>query len=186
MARIGLNNFRYSTLTEASDGTPSYNGAVQPAKAISCTVTPSNNSASLYADDALAESDTSFANASVSITIDKADLQTMATLLGHTYAAGTGMTRSSSDTAPYVGLGRVVTMMNNNAISYRAEILYKVKFAEPTAEENTKGDTVEFGTTTLEGTASTLANGDWSIAKDFDDKDDAIAFLTSTFAVSGS
>ena len=38
MAKIGLNNFRYSVLTEAADGTPSYAGAVKPAKAISCNL----------------------------------------------------------------------------------------------------------------------------------------------------
>ena len=38
MAKIGLNNFRYGILTEAQDGTPSYDGALTPAKAISCNV----------------------------------------------------------------------------------------------------------------------------------------------------
>jgi len=35
MAKIGLNSFRYSVLTEATDGTPSYDGANTPAKAVS-------------------------------------------------------------------------------------------------------------------------------------------------------
>lgn len=60
MAKIGLNNFRYSKLTESSDGTAQYAGAKKPAKAISCKVDISTNSATLYADDILAESDTSF------------------------------------------------------------------------------------------------------------------------------
>ena len=55
MAKIGLKNFRYSVLTEASDGTPSYAGAKTPAKAVSCSVSISNNEAELYADDGLAE-----------------------------------------------------------------------------------------------------------------------------------
>lgn len=59
MAKIGLNNFRYAFLTEAQDGTPSYGGALTPAKAISCNVSVNNNDAKLYADDSLAESDTS-------------------------------------------------------------------------------------------------------------------------------
>ena len=56
MAKIGLNNFRYSKLTESEDGKATYDGAKKPAKAISCKVDISNNDASLYADDALAES----------------------------------------------------------------------------------------------------------------------------------
>jgi hypothetical protein len=54
----GLNNFRYGLLTENPDGTASYAGAHKPAKAISCSVSITSNSAALYADDVLAESDT--------------------------------------------------------------------------------------------------------------------------------
>lgn len=181
MAKIGLTNFRYSLLTEAQDGTPSYNGAVKPAKAVSCSVSVENNDAKLFADDALAEADTSFAGGSVTMGIDEDDLDTMAALLGHTITDGE-MVRNSDDTAPYVGLGRVVTKMVGGKYYYKVEILYKVKFAEPSQENNTKGESVEFATTEIEGTIAALANGDWSIAKQFDDKADAISYLESAFA----
>lgn len=180
MAKIGLNNFRYSVLTEATDGTPSYAGAIKPAKAVSCGVSVTNNDAKLYADDALAESDTSFAGGTVTMGIDEDDLTTMAALLGHTITDGE-MVRNSEDVAPYVGLGRVVTKMVNGTYKYKVEILYKVKFAEPSQENNTKGESVEFATTEIEGTIAALANGDWSKAKQFDDKDDAIEYLENAF-----
>ena len=181
MAKIGLNNFRYSVLTEAADGTPSYAGAVKPAKAVSCSVSINNNDAKLYADDALAESDTSFSNGSVTMGIDEDDLTTMAALLGHTITAGE-IVRNAEDVAPYVGLGRVVTKMVGGAYKYKVEILYKVKFSEPSQENSTKGETIEFGTTEIEGIVNALANGDWSKAKQFDDKSDAIAYLEAAFA----
>lgn len=181
MAKIGLNNFRYSVLTEAADGTPSYAGAIKPAKAVSCSVSVENNDAKLFADDALAESDTSFAGGSVTMGIDEDDLTTMAALLGHTISEGE-MVRNSEDTAPYVGLGRVVTKMVNGTYKYKVEILYKVKFAEPSQENNTKGESVEFATTEIEGTIAALANGDWSKAKQFDTKEAAIAYLEGAFA----
>ena len=87
------------------------------------------------------------------------------------------MTRNTNDIAPYVGLGRVVTKMVNNVIKYKAEFLYKVKFAEPSQEDNTKGESVEFATPELEGTVAALANGNWSEAKTFDTKAEAIAFI---------
>ena len=96
MAKIGLNSFRYAVLTEASDGTPSYDGAKTPAKAISCSVSITNNDVSLYADDAVAESDTSFQTGTVSIGIDDEDQTTMATLLGHTVESGGNMVRNSN------------------------------------------------------------------------------------------
>lgn len=183
MAKIGLNNFRYSILTEADDGTPSYNGAKKPGKAISCNVEISNNSATLYADDTLAESDTSFQSGTVTMGIDEDDLETMAELLGHTISDGV-LTRNAYDTAPYVGLGRIVMKMVNNVTKYKVEFLYKVKFSEPSAENQTRGESVEFATTEIEGTVSALKNGNWSVAQTFATKDEAITYLESLMASS--
>lgn len=182
MAKIGLKYFRYAVLTEASDGTPSYDGAKTPAKAISCSVSISNNDVSLYADDAIAESDTSFQNGTVSIGIDDEDQATMATLLGHTVTTDGDMIRNVNDIAPYVGFGRVITKMVGGVLKYKVEFLYKVKFGEPSQEENTKGESLEFGTTTLEGRVASLANGDWSDTKTFTTLADALAYLEGLMA----
>lgn len=181
MAKIGLNNFRYSILTEASDGTPSYNGAKKPAKAISCEVSITNNDAKLFADDVLAESDTSFQSGSVTIGIDDEDQTTMAEMLGHEVVDG-AMIRNSNDVAPYIGLGRIITKMVGGVYKYRGEVLYKVKMSEPSQSDQTKNEQLEFSTSTMEGTIATLANGDWSTTETFDDKDEAIAWLEGKFA----
>ena len=184
MARIGLNNFRYGILTE-SEGTATYGAATKPAKAVSCNVAITNNDASLYADDGLAESDTSFQSGTVTMGIDNDDLQTMATLLGHTYSENE-IVRNASDTAPYVGLGRIVTRMVNGVYNYKVEFLHKVKFSEPSQEDTTKGDAVEFGTTEIEGTIATLENGDWSKAQTFTDKSAAITYLEGLFGTTAT
>lgn len=180
MAKIGLKNFLFGVLTEASDGTPTYGAATKPAKAISCSVSISNNEAKLYADDGLAESDTSFQSGSVTLGIDDEDLATMATLLGHEITNG-NMVRNANDTAPYVGLGRIITKMVNGAYKYKVEFLYKVKFSEPSQDDTTRGESLEFGTSTLEGTVATLANGDWSVAQTFDTMADAQEYLNGLF-----
>lgn len=176
MARIGLNNFRYALLSEAQDGTPTYTGCKKPAKAISCSVEVSNNEAKLYADDVVAESDTSFAGGTVTIGIDDDDQAMMAELLGHTIVDG-AMVRKSSDTAPYVGFGRVIVKMVNSVYKYKVEMLYKVKFSEPSQEDNTKGESVEFATSEMQGVIAQLANEKWSQTKTFDARDDAISWL---------
>lgn len=109
MAKIGVTNFRYGLLTEATDGTPTYTGVKTPGKAISCNVEVTNNDAKLYGDDVLIESDTSFSGGNVTMGIDNDDITTMAELLGHTTAttgsgqsAVTSMVRNANDTAPYV------------------------------------------------------------------------------------
>lgn len=177
MAKIGLNNFRYGILTEAEDGTASYSGAKVPGKAISCNVEVETNDAELYGDDVLIESDKTFNKATVTAGIDNDDMETMAELLGHTYSEEAGMVRNANDIAPYVGLGRVVTKIKDGVRKYKVEFLYKVKFGEPSQEDTTKGESVEFGTVELEGTASTLVNGDWSVTKEFDTKAEAITYL---------
>lgn len=178
MAKIGLTNFRFGILTEAQDGTPSYAGALTPGKAISFNAEVENNEAFLYADDTIAESDTSFRGGTATMGIDEDDTTTMSTLLGHQIDEETNeMVSSTEDVAPYVGVGRVVTKMVNGVYKYQVKFLYKVKFAEPSDEDNTKGEDIEFGTTEIEGTIMALANGKWRVSKTFDTKADAISYL---------
>lgn len=180
MARIGLQNFRFGLLTEAGDGTPTYDIAHKAGKAISCNVSISNNDAKLYADDSLAESDATFQSGTVTLGIDDEDLETLALLLGHAVANGE-VVRNATDIAPYVGLGRVITKLVNNVRKYKVEFLNKVKFAEPSNDEATRGESVEFGTSTITGNISALANGQWSVAKTFDTMTEAQAYLNSFF-----
>lgn len=186
MAKIGLNNFRFGILTEAANGTATYGAAQTPGKAISCSVEVENNDAKLYADDALQESDTSFAGGTVTMGVDREDQTTMAALLGHTVNAQGVMVRSANDTAPYVGLGRIVRVLRDNALKYKVEFLNKVKFAEPSQDDTTKGESVEFNTYELEGAIAALANGDWSDSKVFDDLDEAKTYLLAKFGTASA
>lgn len=180
MAKIGLQNFLFGVLTEATDGTATYGAATKPGKAISCNVEITSNDVKLYADDAVAESDTSFQSGTVTIGIDRDDLTTQAAMLGHEITDG-NMVRNANDVAPYLGLGRIVTLMQDGAYKYKVEFLNKVKFSEPSQEDTTKGEDVEFGTIEIEGQVSTLQSGDWGIAQIFDTRQEAVTYLTSLF-----
>lgn len=178
MAQIGLTNLWYGLLTEAEDGTPSYAGAKSFGKAVSAKVDVSTNDATLYADDVLVESDKSFQNAKVTLGVADDDMTIFAEILGHKVSESGGeMVRSAEDAAPWVGLGRVVTKMVNGKYVYKGEFLYKVRFAEPSQEDNTKGESVDFSTPEIEGTAATLANGNWSAAQVFDTKAAAVTWV---------
>lgn len=189
MARIGLTNIWYGILTEGDNGSATYGGAKSFGKAISCKVDISNNDAKLYADDTLAESDTSFNNGTVTLGVDEDADETFAEILGHTLTKPSGssgsttgggeVVRTASDSAPYVGLGRVITKMVNGAYKYKAEFLAKVKFSEPSNEENTKGENVEFATPEIEGIISSLADekGTWSKSQTFATKAEAVAYI---------
>lgn len=178
MAQIGLTNLWYGILTEATDGTPSYGGAKSFGKAVSAKVDVSTNDATLYADDALAESDYSFQSGKVTLGVADDDMSVFAEILGHKVAESGGeMTRNADDVAPYIGLGRVITKLVNGKRVYKGEFLFKVKFSEPSQEDETKGDSVDFKTPEVEGTASALANGNWSASQTFDSKVAAVEWV---------
>lgn len=188
MAMIGLTNIWWSPLTEDADGTPHYEGAINLGKAVSCSVDITNNEATLYGDDAIAESDTSFANGTVTLGVTDDDDTVFAPLLGHSIDAGGEVVKTASDVAPYVGCGRIVTKMVNGAYKYKVEFLYKTKFGEPSKDENTKGESIEFATPTVEGVIATLGDldGTWSKSKTFTTKSDALTYLKNLMAASGA
>lgn len=183
MANIGLTNIWYSPLTEANDGTAIYEGAKRLGKAVSCSVSITNNSAKLYGEDSLAESDTSFSNGTITLGVTDDDDTVFAELLGHTINNGE-VVKAANDAAPYVGLGRIVTKMVNGAYKYKVEFLHKVKFSEPSRDESTKGESIEFATPSIEGIIATLddTNGTWNKAKEFTSKSDALTYLQSLLA----
>lgn len=180
MAKIGLQNFRFGELTENSDGSASYGVGHKPGKAVSCSVDITNNDGSLYADDAEAESDTSFQSGTLSMGVDDEDDITNATMLGHQIVNGE-VTRNTNDVAPYLGVGRIITKMVNGVYKYKVEFLCKVKMSESSQSENTRGETIEFGTSTLSGKILRLGNGDWSKTETFDTMEEAQAYLDSFF-----
>ena len=181
MAKIGLTNIWYSHLSEGSDGTPTYDGMISFGKAISASASIENNSAMLYADDVLAESDTSFQSGSITLGVDDDADEVFADVLGHTISESDEVVKSSDDTAPWVGLARVITKMVGGNYKYKAVVLYKVKFAEPSDEDQTKGESIEFATPEIEGTIATLANGNWAATKTFDTKAAAVEYIGSIF-----
>lgn len=176
MAKIGLKNLKYSILDEDEQPTV----AKSFGKAIDCKVSIESNSAELYADDGLAESDYTFKKGTVSLTVDEDADEVFAPLLGHTIAEEGGeIVRKDTDIAPYVALARMITKIVNGAYKYKVEFLPKVKFAEPSQEDATKGESVEFKTCSVEGTVMKLSDGTWSKAKTFTDKSEAETYLNS-------
>lgn len=182
MAKIGLRNFYYSVATEGTDGTLTYNGATKPGKAVSFSFEPNVSSATLYADDAIAESDTSVNGGTCTMGIDRYDLATQAALLGHTYSAENGLAANKDDVAPYVGLARIVTLMVDGSLKFRGVFFPKVKFQEPSSDNSTKGETTEFGTYEIQGTVVPAVSGEWRQEQMFDTQAAADAWIAGLMA----
>ena len=182
MAKIGLNNFRYAVATIGPNGAITYGAVKKPAKAVSFSFEPNTSDAKLYADDSLAESDNRVTGGTCTMGIDRLDAETMAEILGHEYNNETKEVVSNvNDIAPYVGVGRIVRIMVDGVQNFRATFLAQCKFAEPSADDNTMGESVEFSTYELSGTVVVPADGNWRREKVFTTQADAIAYLEGLF-----
>lgn len=157
MAHIGM---KYPVAAPWESGT-TYGEGFVIGKAIQFTGTPNKNDVELYADDEVAETDKSIKDMGTSLNTDDLAMKVQADLLGHTYvAAGTGENPTpetieigTDDVAPYFGVGFYKRRRKNNVTSFTAVWLYKVQHGEPTEEAETKGDTTNFQTPTIEGKA---------------------------------
>ena len=144
---------------------------------------PEYNSAELYADDNLAESDYSFKKGSLSITVADDDDERDAFLMGNTITEGE-VTKTIDDTAPEFGYGHIVTKMVNGAKKYKVEFFPRVKFTKITTDAKTRGESIEFGTTAVEATVSPLQAdfngmkaGTWEKHQTFATEAEAEAYL---------
>lgn len=182
MAKIGLNNFRYAVATVGTNGAITYGTVKTPGKAVSFSFEPTTSDAKLYADDSLAESDNRVTGGTCTMGIDRLDAETMAEILGHTYDSTSNEVVSNvNDIAPYIGVGRIVRVMVDGVQKFRATFLSQCKFSEPSADDNTMGENVEFSTYELSGTMVVPASGVWRKEKVFTTQADAITYLEGLF-----
>ena len=158
MARIGIKFAVASPITGYSkDGMPIYGTGFIVGKAISAEISIECNDNPLYADDAMAENDTSFANGTLKLGVadfgsDYLDgLQVQAKMLGHKIVDGNTILRSALDIAPYLGFGILKTKRQNNKNYYEATWLYKSVYKVPSESTNTKGKSIEWQTPEIEG-----------------------------------
>lgn len=159
MAYIGM---KYPVAAQWAEGNTYTEGFVL-AKAINFTGTPNKNDVELYADDGVAETDKTVKDMGTSLGVDDLSLENQAKVLGHTYVKavegsdGTGTPESveigTEDEAPYFGVGFYKRRKKNGVVSFTVIWLYKVQHSEPTESAETKGDTTNFQTATIEGKA---------------------------------
>ena len=109
------------------------------------------------------------------------DDQTYSDLTGHEMSEAGEIIRKDSDTAPYVGFGRIITKIENGGYKYKVEFISKVKFKDALQEKKKKGESVEFTTTTLEGTVLKLEDGTWSKTQTFATFNEAVEYLEGLF-----
>ena len=186
MARIGYKNAKYNLHDATTNKFKAVTGGVPSLeKVIEEKFSPEYNSAELYASDSLAECDYSFKKGSISITVANDDDEKDAELMGNTIKEGE-VVKNIADTAPEVAYGHIVTKMVGGVKKYKVEFFPRVKFTKITTDAKTRGESVEFGTTTIEGVVYPLEAdfngykaGDWEKHKTFETEAEAKEYLDS-------
>lgn len=189
MAYIGLSKPYYAKYAESS-GTVTYSNGAAIGKAVSASVALDNKDpVVLYADNGPAESGAVFGGGTLTLGVDRLDLDVAAALLGITAPTSgqtpTGAIFGANAVAPYVGVGLVVKSIESGAGKWRAVVFYKIQFKLPDFDWSTQGETIEFGTPELEATIlrDDTAGAKWCMMQDFDTEAAAEAAVKSALSI---
>ena len=155
MARIGFRKAKYNLID--GDKYKALTGSKVPEfeKVVDEKFAPEYNTAELYANDALCESDYSFKKGTLSLTVADDEDEFVADIMGNTVTSGE-VTSSIDDTAPEVGYGHILPKLVNKVKKYKVEFFPRVKFTKVTTDNKTRGESIEFSTTAIEGTVYPL------------------------------
>ncbi len=186
MANIGLRNARYNLIDNTTN---KYKALVENkvpvlGRMIDAKCPEDRAEASLFADDGLAEYDSSFTGAKLSLTLDNVDDETYAVVKGCETSEDGEVTENQDDQAPEMGYGHVITKMINGVKKYKVEFLPRIKVTSVTADAKTKGESIEFGTVAIEGKVMSLVKeingmkiGTWRKFKTFSTLAEAQTYL---------
>ena len=150
----------------------------------------------LYANNVIVESDSSVASAKVTITNDGISLADLAFLLGVTLdtVTLTGATTTAIEelmidgaNPPYMGYGTVVRLQDNGIDKYKAFVVRKIKFSVPKLGGKTQGESKDWQTQELSGTAYRDDKGSKAgfvkITSELDTEADAVLYIKNALGI---
>lgn len=195
MAGIGLSKC-YAAVYSESSGVITYSDGTIIGKAVEFSTsfdTADDNN--LYADNAIAETDRTFAGGTLTISTDDLSQAASALILGITPSTITVDGNSVSELifnddmlTPDMGYGTIVKKKVNNAYKFRAVVLTKIKFNIPDEAATTQGETIEWQTPSLTATImrDDSAKHAWKREAMFDTEADAVAYIEEVLNIAGA
>ena len=149
MATIGMDKLYYAKITEDADGNETYDTPKALAKAMKADLSIELAEATLYADDAAAEVYRTFKSGTISLGVDDLADGVAEDLTGAKVDSNGVLISTVEDISAVVAIGFRAQRANGK---YRYFWLYRVVFAIPATNLQTKGDSITFSTPTIEGT----------------------------------
>ena len=172
----------FAPIASESNSATTYENGAFVGKMVKTEVKPNKVEGSLYADDALAEYETEFKDADISLETSTIPVDVYVSMFGETKgAAGSPatetLTSKDSDAPQYGGYGFVSVEVVDGAKKYLMYWVHKVKFSLPSETHTTKGDNIAFNTSSIEGKAVADKSGAWRTKTYFETADEAIDAL---------
>lgn len=154
MAKIGIKGLTYAPYTSGGAGSAiTYGtGVALTDYMIRADVSEERSDVKFYADDHQIDAENSMTGMSVSLELSNMTDALDEAFLGH--VAGTGSALNVTDAAaPFVGVGFIRKERFKGTVTYHAYWVYKVQFSKDSDSSQTKGDSVDFQTETITGSA---------------------------------
>lgn len=151
MATIGLDMLYYAPITGDENEDETYGTPKKLAKAMTADLSVEINEATLFADDGASEIVKEFKSGKLSLGVDNIGIEAAKDLTGAQVDENGVLISSADDNGKPVAVGFRARKSNGK---YRYFWLYRVKFAVPSTNLQTKGDSITFSTPTIEGTIS--------------------------------
>ena len=186
MANIGLRNARYNLIDTTTKKYKTLRNNIVPilGRMIDAKLSEERGEASLYADDMLAEYESTFTGAKLNLTLDNVDDKTYSEIKGCVITEEGEITENQDDTAPEIGYGHIITKIVNGVRQYKVEFLARIKINSITADAKTKGESIEFNTVSIEAKVMPLTEeingmkvGDWKRSQSFKTLEEAQTYL---------
>lgn len=137
-------------------------GAAETDRVVRVDMSEDRADTAFYADDHRIDRDNSVISASVAIEAAKLSDAMRESMLGHLKSSSVYTVTDAA--SPYVGVGFCLKDRYKGTVSYRAYWYPKVQFSEGQRSFNTKGESVEFQTESIEGEAEAVqvtSAGSW-------------------------
>lgn len=156
MAKVGLKYCVFAPITSMpAKSRPVYGTGVVVGKLISADFEVNTSEGKLYADDVLAEYQSMVTDGTITFEIDDLSSDVQVALLGNKSVTEGGkkvLKKGARNVAPHGGCGFVKTIVKKGKTTYAARWLLDVVFHEPGDSAETKGDSINFQTSEIEGT----------------------------------
>jgi phi13 family phage major tail protein len=155
MAKIGIKGLTYAPYTSGGEGGAiSYGTGVKlDDYMIRADLTEERTDTPFYADDHKIDRENSMSGISLSLELSNMTDALEKALLGYADGAVTGELNVTDEASPFVGVGFIRKERFKGAITYKGYWIYKIQFGKDSDSTQTKGETVDFQTETLNGAA---------------------------------